>query len=113
MCIVPARKRHDKVVRACKPGSQHHIFLRSARSAVNDVIHHAAGKQIDILLHHADGPAQAFELQALHILPVDQDAAAAYVIKAGDQVAHGGLARTAWAYQRDVLPGRHGEVDMA
>ena len=113
MCIVPVRKRRDKVMRACKPGSQHDILPGSARPAVNDVIHHAAGKKIDILLHHADGPAQAFKLQAFHILPVDQDAAAAHVIKAGDQVAHGGLARAAWAYQRYILPGRHGEVDMA
>ncbi len=107
MRVVAVGQFHNKFVRPGTPRGGLHLVVVRPRAAIGNVVKHGAREQVHILLHHADVAAQAFERQPLDILPVDEDAALAYIIKAGYEVAQRGLARAAGPHQRYILAGGH------
>ena len=111
--VVAVLQCADKAVGSGQTGGLLDLGAGRTGAAVGDVLRHGAAEQIDILLHHADGLAQAAQCDAAHILPVDQDLAARHIIKAGDQVAERGLAAAGGADQRNILAGADFEIDMA
>ena len=55
--------------------------------AVGDVLRHRATEQVHVLLHDTDILPQALQGDPADVLPVNEDAAAGHLVKAGDQVA--------------------------
>ena len=51
-------------------------------------------------------------LKLPHVLPVHQDAALGHVVKAGDELAQGGLAAAGGTHHRHGLPGPHMQLHM-
>ena len=110
--IIPFGQPGDEFVRPGQPRGLPHLFGGGAGHAVGNVVKDGAGEQVDILLHHADVFAQAVLGQVGDVLPVDENASAGNVIKAGNQVAKRGLAAAAGADQRHPLAGVDVEVDV-
>ncbi len=101
--VVTVWQTHDEVVSVGVFGSSDDLLLRGVQLAVADVVGHAAGEEIDILLHHADVLAQRAELDIFDVLAVDQDATGGDFVEAWDERGKGGFARARWANQRDEL----------
>ena len=80
--------------------------------AVCDILQHRPGEQVDFLLHHADGFAQALLRQCADVLPVDADAAARHIVEARNQVAQRGFARAGRPDQGNRLPRTDGHVQV-
>ena len=80
--------------------------------AVCDILQHRPGEQVDLLLHHADGFAQALLRQRADVLPVDADAAARYVVETRNQVAQRGFARAGRPQHHAELALFNVKIDM-
>ena len=110
--VVPVGQLPDKAVGSRLLRGGLHLLPGGSGQAVGDIFINGAGEHVHLLLHHADVLPQAALGQLGDVLTVDQDASAAYVVKPGDQVAEGGLAATAGAYQRDLVARLHRFVDV-
>ena len=84
-------------------GRGHAFPVVGVQPAVADVVHHRAGEQMGILQHHAGGPAQMVFFDVPDVDAVVGDGAAVDLVKAGDQIDDGGLARAGGAHQGDLL----------
>ena len=110
--VIPVGQLPDEAVGPRLLRGSLHLLPGGAGQAVGNVFIDGAGEHVHLLLHHADVLPQAALGQLGDVLTVDQDASAADVVKPGDQVAEGGLAAAAGAYQRDLVAGLHGFVDV-
>ena len=93
-------------------GRLHDLLAGGTGLAVGNVLGHRAAEQVHVLLHDADVLPQALQGDMADILPVDEDAAVRHLVKAGDQVAQGGLAAAGSAHQRQPLPGVDVQTDI-
>ncbi|KAF1047543.1 MAG: hypothetical protein GAK38_01894 [Xylophilus sp.] len=108
---VALRQGGDEVVRAHRARGALDVLAAGVRCAVGDVLRHRRGEQEGLLLHHADGAADAVQAQVAHVVAADQHRALIHVVEAVDQRGDAGLARAGGADQRDRLVRRHHEVD--
>ena len=83
--VVALRKRLDKGIDIGTAGRLGDFFCRGARLAIGDVLANRSVEQIDILLHQADGLAQATLRHVAHILAVNANGAGGNVVKARQQ----------------------------
>ena len=110
--VVALGQARDEVVDVGLAGRVLDLGVARAGAAVGDVVAQGAVEQVDVLLHQADGAAQALLRHVTHVLAVDADGAARHVVEARQQRASGGLAATRGTNQRDGLAGTDGEVHM-
>ena len=82
----------------------HDVLVRHVFLAVHDVFADGAFKQPGVLQHHAKEIVHVFAGEIARGNAVDADAAAAELVKAHQQVDHGGLARARGADDGDFLP---------
>ena len=82
------------------------------RVAEADVIGDGAGEEEGVLRHQADLAVQRALGDPAHVDPVDAHRAGGDVVKAGDQVADGGLAGAGRADQCHRLPWRDGQAQV-
>ena len=89
------------------------LYLRQGRVrvAVGDVLGDGSVKEVDLLLHDANGLAQAPLRDRAHILPVDGDGAGIHVIEAREKRAGGGLATAGRPHQGNGLAGADVQVE--
>ena len=73
---------------------------------VCDVVPDRAGKEINILLDHADLASEAFQRQGAYIFSVDGDLSAGHVVEPGKERADGCLPAPGRTYQGDGFSGR-------
>ena len=111
--VVAVLQSQDELFGPGQTGRRGDLLPGGPRLAVGDVLGHRAAEQVDVLLHHADGGAQAFQRHLADVLPVDEDAARRHIVKAGDQVAQGGLAAARRAHQGQPLAGRDVDAHIA
>ena len=110
--VVAVLQSPDKAIGPCQPGSLLNFLPGGTGLAIGDVLGHRAAEQVHVLLHDADVLPQALQGDMADILPVDEDAAVRHLVKAGDQVAQGGLAAAGSAHQRQTLPGVDVQTDV-
>ena len=110
--IIPVFQLPHKAISTGQPGGGNDLLPRGTRLAVSDVFGHRAAEQVNILLHHANGIAQAAQGNMADVLPVNQNLAAGHIIKARDQVAQGGFSAAGRPNQRQILAGADVQVYM-
>jgi len=69
-------------------------------------------KEVGFLGHHADQGGKGVQLQVTQVHTVNADDAGGGIIKPGDEVGEGGLARSAGTHQRHQAAGRHVKTDL-
>ena len=111
--VVAVLQRTDKGVGPGQAGSLLNFGAGRAGAAIGDVLRHRAAEQVNVLLHDADGPAQAVQRHAAHVLAVNQDLAARHIIEAGDQVAQRRLAAAGRPDERDILARADVQINVA
>ena len=70
--IIAVRKAHDEIMGVGIPGSSDNFCFRCVRTTVADIVHHAPGKQIDILLYNSDVISKTFEREIPDIGSINQ-----------------------------------------
>ena len=68
--IIPVLELQDEFVRACLPRGFLHFAAGSPRPAVFNIFIYRAGKEVYLLLHHADLRAQGAQGNAPNILSI-------------------------------------------
>ena len=90
----------------------HNFAVRRVGASIADILHDGSREQEDILLNDPDALAEALLREVADIVSVHGHTAAGHIVKARDQVAHGGLSAAGLSHQRDSLPGRDVQADM-
>ncbi len=111
--VIAAGQRHDKVVGLGHFGRGDYFLVAGVGPAVADVVADCAGEEHGLLQRRADPAAQRVFVDIAHVAAVDGDAAAGYVVEAGDEVDQARLAGTGGAQESYGLPRLGHEVDMA
>src|SRR5262249_3026641 len=106
----------DKIERALDVGLDVRHVLVSHAKPIGNVLEHRHVRPHGVgLEHHADaallGRHVAAPRRVVHRLAVDGDAAAAWLLEAGDGAQGRGLAAARWAEERHVLATSDGEAD--
>ena len=104
---------HDVVINFRLLRGLHDLLLGGVGSAVADILKNGVGEEEHILLDDADVPVEGALGHIPHIKPVDADGARPHIVKAGDELAQGGLAAAGGAHDGHGLPGGNGEGDIA
>ena len=94
-------------------GGCDHGAVGNVRLSVGDVVAHGVVEQDGVLGDDADLPPQRGQRDVAHVVAVDQDAAAAHVEEARDQVHQRALAGAARAHDGQHLALLHLQVDVA
>ena len=81
-CVVALRQRLNEGIDIGAAGGRGNLFCRGARLAIGDVLANRTVKQIDILLHQANGAAQTLLRHVAHVLAVDANGSGSHVVKA-------------------------------
>ena len=110
--VVAVLQRKDELFRARQTGGGFDLLPGSAGLAVGDVLLHRAAEQVHVLLYDTDILPQALQGDPADVLPVNEDAAAGHLVKAGDQVAQGSFAAAGGTHQRQTLPGADVQADV-
>ncbi len=84
----------------------HDLFVGDVRFAVADVFLDGAVEQPGVLQHHTEQVVHVFSRQGGDVHAVHVDLAAVWLVKAHQQVNHGGLARAGGSDDRDLLSGQ-------
>ena len=87
-----------------KPRGLDAFLIGGIQPPIADVIHDGAGKEIDILKHHAKAAAQVTLFDFIDIDAVIADLAVGDIIKAVDEIGDGGLAGAGGPDKGDLLP---------
>ena len=111
--MVSRRQSADKGIGSGQAGSLLNFGAGRAGAAIGDVLRYRAAEQVNVLLHDADGPAQAVQRHAAHVLAVNQDLAARHIIETGDQVAQRCLAAAGRPDERDILARADMQINVA
>ena len=110
--LVAAGQGADKVVGVgCLCGGDN-LFIGGVQPAVADVLHDGALEQPCVLQHHAKALAQGAAVKVPHIVAVQGDRTGIHIVKAHQQLDHGGLARTGGAYDGYLLAGLHRAAEV-
>ena len=80
--VIALRELRNEVVGVGKLCRGDQFLFGGVRLAVKDVGADGAGKQIDILIHHADGAAKLSQRQICDAFAVQQDLPAVHIVKA-------------------------------
>lgn len=89
--VVPSRQAADKRVGAGCLGSGAHLFVSRVELAKADVLRNGAAKQVRILQHNTERPAQAGLGNVLDVDAVIRDLAVIDLVEAVDEVSDGRL----------------------
>lgn len=103
-CIVAVRQQHDEVVGIGTLCRSDALFIGGIQSAVADIVHDRAGKQVDILQNNAQRAPQVGLSNLVDVDAVIADLAVRNIIKAVEQIGDGGLSRIGGPYKGDLLP---------
>mgnify|MGYP005967595049 CR=1 FL=1 len=107
------RKRRPRPeLRARQTGRFHDLLPGGTGLAVSDVIRHRTAEQVHVLLDDADVLPQALDGHLADVLPVNEDAAAGHIIKAGNQLAEGGFSPAGRPDNRGHTALRNGKADI-
>ena len=111
--VVAVGQLDDELVRAGGAGRGLDLGVGGVGPAVGDVGAHGVGEEERVLEHDADLRAQRVERDVAHVDAVDADRPGLHVVEAGEQQAHGRLARARRADERDGLAGRDAQREVA
>ena len=111
--LVPVGGAHDEVVGAGGFGGRDYIFHLGSGAAVGDIFGDGVAEQERILQDHANLAPQTLEGYVADVVVVNEDAAVAHFIKAGEQVGNRGFARTCRANESDGLPRLYHKINVA
>ena len=103
-CIVPSRQAADKRVGAGCLGSGTHLLVGRVELAKADILRNGAAKQVRILQHNAERPAQAGLGDVLDVDAVVRDLAVIDLVEAVDEVGDGRLSGARRTHKGDLLP---------
>ena len=103
--VIPLGQVADEAVGVGQLGCGHDLLVGGVGPPIADVLGDGAGKQVRVLQHHAQGPAQGVFLNVAHVDSVIGDGPGVDVIEAVDEVRNGGLSRAGGAHKGDLLPG--------
>ena len=99
--VVPSRQAADKRVSAGCLGSGAHFLVGRVELAKADVLRNGAAKQVCVLQHNAERPAQAGLGNVLDVDAVVRDLAVIDLVEAVDEVGDGRLSGARRAHKRD------------
>ena len=106
------RQPLDEVVGVGRLGGFDDLFHRRLQAPVVDVVGDCSGEQDRLLRHHADLPAERLETQRAHVMAVEEDAPALWIVEARNEIHQRGLARAGRSHDGDDLPRFHVERDV-
>lgn len=101
--VVTLRQAADKRVGAGGLGSGAHFFVSRVELAKADVLRNGAAKQVRVLQHNAERPAQAGLGRMLDVDTVVRDLAVIDLVEAVDEVGDGRLSGARRASKGDLL----------
>ena len=99
------RHSADILIDFCPLGGFCHLLISRIGTPVADIIGDTARKEENVLLHHPDLPPQRLLRDLPYIVTVYADGTGGYIVKAGDQLAQGGLSPAGGADQRHRFSG--------
>ena len=105
--LVTAGRRADEGVGARGLRRRDDLGVGRVGAAVADVFHDRALEEPRVLQHHAEGTPQITARIVAHVAPVDEDGAGVHIVKAHEQLDHGGLAGAGRADDGDSPARRH------
>ena len=111
--VVAVRQLADEAVGLRRPRRGHDLLARRLRPAEADVRGDGVGEQERVLEHHADRRAERREGEGADVVPVEGDHAVVGVVEPGQQRDDRRLAGTGAADERDGLPRRDLQADVA
>lgn len=94
---------HNEFIRTGEPCGMNHFLKGCAGLPVLNIVEDGAGEQVHILFDDADILSQTFECKFPNILAVNGDGSARDIVKAGNQIANGGLSSTRRPHECDGL----------
>ena len=110
--VVPSRQAADKRIRAGSLGGGAHFLVGRVELAKADVLRNGAAKQVRVLQHNAERPAQAGLGNVLDVDAVVRDLAVIDLVEAVDEVGDGRLTGACGAHKRDLLPRLGKQVEV-
>ena len=111
-CVVASRQAADKRIRAGGLGSGAHLLVGRVELAKADVLRNGAAKQVRILQHNAERPAQAGLGNVLDVDAVVRDLTIIDLVEAVDEVSDGRLSGARRANKGDLLPRLGEQVEV-
>ena len=94
-----------EVVRICKLCCRNTLFVSSVQSAVTDIIHYRARKEIGILQYYSQRPSQITLLDFVDIDFVITDFAVGNIVETVDKIGNSCFTCTRSSYERNLLSG--------
>lgn len=101
--VVPLRQHTDEAVGIGELCCGDAFFIAGGRVAVADIVHDAAGEEVDILKYDAEGATQIFLADFFDVDAIVEDGAVVDVVKPIDQIGDGGFACPGGADESDFL----------
>ena len=89
--LIAVRQPADEAVGVGQLGRLDALFIGGVQLAIADVIHHSAGKQVGVLEHNSQRPAEIRLFDFVDVDAVVPDFAVGNVVKAVNQVGDGGF----------------------
>ena len=103
--LVAAGQRADKVVGTGGLGGGDDFLIGGIQTAIADVFHNGALEQPGILQYHAKAFAQGAAVKVLYVVAVQRNGAGVDIVKAHQQLDHGGFACAGGADNGNFLAG--------
>ena len=90
-----------------------HLLVARVESAVANIVQHVRVEERRVLRDDPNGAPERRELQIAHVLAVDEDPARRGLVEAEEEAEDGRLAAARGPDERDFLPRRDREGDVA
>jgi hypothetical protein len=113
--LVALRQPSDEFLRIGGAGGRLELRRRGPRLAHAEVLGDRAVKEIGVLAHHRDEPAELIEGEIAQVAAADHDPPPLRVVEAEEEPGDGGLARPARPHDAHALPGLdlEGEIGVS
>ena len=111
-CIVAVRQQHDEVVGIGTLCRSDALFIGGIQSALADIVHDCAGKQVDILQNNAQRAPQVGLSNLVDVDAVIADLAVRQIIEPVNQVGDSSLSGAGRTDEGDLLAGLGVERDV-
>src|SRR5690606_16078870 len=107
------REGRDKVVGIGFACCCYDFFFRSLRTTVSNILADRTTKKQYLLRHDTHICSKFSQTHLADVLPVDGNAAVAYVVETKQQLHNSRLTGAAWAYEGNLFTGTYAEIDIA